>query len=548
MKNWFYEIMAEETLESRPFFLNPFKQVLILLLLGAVLFFPAYTGEWVWDDFSLIVLNKNVTDFSLNSLKSLLSHEYFYLPDYPACPGNVGYYRPLANVTYALLYQVFGNKPFLFHLYGLFLHLMITLLLVRIGFQITSSGFISFLSGVVFFIHPVHHQAVYYITGIVDLQAVLFGLFSFFLLQAYLAQPLKSKWKLGWSCILYGCSIYTKEIAFLLPMIPFIFHSVRYKNVRRKKWHILLLYLPVPLSLFWIRKYILHLDWLPDGVLFHFLTYYGTIIQAFFRNIFQTIFPFRLWYFKSYIPLISNVSAWLWVGLFCGFFLLFIRLRKNQVLTYAGIWFGLFYLPVSNFLPLAPCVAEKQIYSPEHLLYLPSFGVYLLLIYAVVKGSQGNMLKQILPRLLLIYLAWTAIQSFKTASLWHDSERLHLYQIQQTPLRLDPYQGLGYYYMIRGEYEKAQCYLNQGLSLPFEEKDKYFKTLTNMAQTQLVLGEVEKARQNLETVLSFWPENYFALYLLGNIYLMRHQEEQAVHCFNEIKKIKPDFMSRQKNK
>ena len=90
---------------------------------------PALFGEFVYDDMTQVLQNRWIRD--LGNLGPIFSGSVW---SFQAASGVSNYYRPAMHVLYALEYQLFGLRPWGFHLVNLLLHAAVSvlvLLLVR---------------------------------------------------------------------------------------------------------------------------------------------------------------------------------------------------------------------------------------------------------------------------------------------------------------------------------------------------------------------------------------------------------------------------------
>ena len=133
---------------------------LLLLLLTGACYLNALAAGFVWDDLSQVRDNPY--------LRSLRWVPEIFTRDLWITSGSAefsGYYRPLQNLSYALDYALWGNRPFGFHLTNLLLHLAVCLLLYGL---VRRQGFgppAAFVFAAVFAVHPLHVEEATFIGG-----------------------------------------------------------------------------------------------------------------------------------------------------------------------------------------------------------------------------------------------------------------------------------------------------------------------------------------------------------------------------------------------
>lgn len=253
--------------------------VLLLVLLGAVLYFGVLNAPFILDDYSSIVENESVRSV-------------------PQSLNNISSNRYLTSLSFAFNYAIGGLKPFGYHLINNFIHVSNALLvyyLVILTFRAPcfsnqqssdssihpeilgtsrftdSPSFIAFSSAFIFISHPIQTQAVTYIAQRATSMATMFYLLSLVMYIKFrllnttpLNPPLsRGEFKRGYraSWIMYLCSIIsaifamkTKEIAFTLPIIITFFefsffNSSPSTGPRKSNFKRVLYLLPILLTL-----------------------------------------------------------------------------------------------------------------------------------------------------------------------------------------------------------------------------------------------------------------------------------------------------------
>jgi tetratricopeptide (TPR) repeat protein len=171
-----------------------------------LLFAVTVTGPFLYDDAYYVV--DHVAIRELGNVPGL------WLSRFPA-QLDVGIYRPLTATSYAIDHAIAGLSPFVFHLHNVLLHaatsLLVALLLLRLGM----SAVVSALGGLLFAAHPVHTEAVAWVTGRSELLAALFCLLAT-LAWIRFRRSERARWLLL-AAATYGLALAAKEIAVSLP-------------------------------------------------------------------------------------------------------------------------------------------------------------------------------------------------------------------------------------------------------------------------------------------------------------------------------------------
>jgi tetratricopeptide (TPR) repeat protein len=136
--------------------------------------------------------------------------------------GSAGkYYRPMLTLSYLVDQRISGTASFGFRLTNVILHAANVVLLFVIARLLCASApageTISFLSAVLFAIHPVAVESVSWISGRTDLLAVLWSLASLF---CYLSGRKTQKWQLFLGSLLFAfAAALSKENGLIVPVI-----------------------------------------------------------------------------------------------------------------------------------------------------------------------------------------------------------------------------------------------------------------------------------------------------------------------------------------
>lgn len=151
--------------ELRNFLFSPVFTLLVLVGLSFVFFRRSLSCYFVGDDF--IWLRGGAE----GSFPQILS--YF-------TRANGYFYRPIGKVFFFFSYAFFWLKPIWYHLQSLSFHLLSALLVYCLARFFSQDKFVAFLSALFFLFHPIHSEAVFWISGIMILLAGFFNLLALF--------------------------------------------------------------------------------------------------------------------------------------------------------------------------------------------------------------------------------------------------------------------------------------------------------------------------------------------------------------------------------
>lgn len=194
---------------------SPRHRSIHLALLAAALAMLSYASvfdaPFVWDDRVFIVKNPAVTHgVSLSRYftdREIMSTE----PEY-----NRNAYRPLRTLIYRILYSAFGADPFPFHVFQALLHALVSalalFLLLRLGIPRPAA----FAAACLFAVHPIHTEAVSWISSTSE---PMFSLFVLLALLALAPDRPPTAARLVAALVAALAALLTKEMAITLPVL-----------------------------------------------------------------------------------------------------------------------------------------------------------------------------------------------------------------------------------------------------------------------------------------------------------------------------------------
>ena len=155
---------------------TPLNLSLVLIVVCILVYLNSIPNGFVWDDRINITENPTISDLSY--VPKIFMQSY-------GISEKSTYYRPLFPTTYYLEYPIWKNHAWGYRLTNIILHILVTLLIFRIGLVILPNKFSAFLGGLIYAIHPVHVECVTWVSGRVDLLCGLGFFLSFYLYLKY---------------------------------------------------------------------------------------------------------------------------------------------------------------------------------------------------------------------------------------------------------------------------------------------------------------------------------------------------------------------------
>ena len=211
---------------------HTFSLYALLFLLSAVVYFSVSGHGFMtaWDDQWMIFNKYTFGGLSVQNLSALFSETY------------QGQYSPINQLSYTVLYAVFGANPQAFHLASLLWHLVNvclvfafvkTLLNLRESENTGQVSGTAFLTALLFALHPINTEAVAWISASKVPLYAMFGLSALLCYMHYLKSG--SKFSFSGSIVFFLLSFGCKEQAFVLPLAVLLIDWFSGRDFRDKK-------------------------------------------------------------------------------------------------------------------------------------------------------------------------------------------------------------------------------------------------------------------------------------------------------------------------
>lgn len=445
----------------------------LLWLLTAAVFWEGLDGQFVWDDFWLIVNNATLRDPS--RLGELLTSGFWDISSSKADVSETytHVYRPVVTLALFVQQQMFGLDAHGFHVVSLVLHLavvaMVFGLLRRFG-PSSPGGWLGALAGAALFaLHPTRAESVAWISGSTELWM---GLLVFAGYTVWVARP---TWTIA-AAMFFGLAIFAKETAIVIPAVLLVDMFARQGAVDWKRWgaatatffaFVLTRIVAMPLPPRTGNEF----DGLPRRV----LATAGHYIEA-------TVWPWQPLLARGFrqtdcsgalvapflVLLVGGVAV-VAVLLLC----LNWRALRGKAWALGIAWFVLFLAPVLNIVDM-----HALGLAGDRFLYVPLFGVAVVLTQGVARAldSHRSWLIPVCVGLATLLVA-CGISTRRHVAHFHDSVTLWHHEAEANPANpyalervagqegaANPGRALAHY---KTGYERAVEHCNPALAARF---------------------------------------------------------------------------------
>lgn len=504
----------------------------VLALYGAVLSAP-----FLWDDESLIVQNELIRTpqtipqlFSVATWREEISETF---------------YRPMQMVQYAFLYQINQLDPFIFRLANVLVHGANACLLYLLLFCLLKKTGVAFVGSLIFAVHPLHTEAISYISGTADLLLLFFALLmSLVYVRTVLAERMIGV-GIAAICVCYVCALLSKESALILPVVMAAWGGIY--GTQQNRGAILrcvALLCAITLGYWFVRYY--------DAPVAQFNIYAFSLIERvglavilFARYAWYLVFPVHLHMEHLVMP---PQTAWdfrflsgiVFVALF-----VYGALRVSRISRHAQagiVWYVIFLLPVLNFIPINATFSE-------HWLYIPFVGVSILFALGYDRLQQvgkKRVVSCVVISAVLLLMTRSVLRNYE----WADPVRFYEQTLRYRPFNTRILYNLGNVYLKKADADAAidryskildivrtKKLLTAGQGSDFLLKKMLAKTHNNLGNAYVLKDDIEKAQYHYTQSLVYDRRRLSTLQNMAQLYTRVGNVEKAQAVYDYIRSI-----------
>ncbi len=505
-------------MEKKRFFIG--VSVVLIVVSGFVVYFNSLNNGFIWDDYDLVRDNVYVKRWS--SLPLVFS------TDVAAGGGRqYNFYRPLQMLTYFSDYSLWKLNSVGYHLTNVVLHVLAALTLFWLVVLLFGNPFLSLVTALLFVVHPVHTEAVAYVSGRADSLAAIFLLLSL----VFYHHNFRSDKPIFFvaACLSYVLALLSRENVLILPALLLLYHYFIREKPKAGRF---LLFLFLALLYAALRSTILR-ALLPQQAMSPgtwwqrlpgFFVAFGEYVRIlpapvnlhpeYGRELFAFADPRAL----AGAVLLAVVLV-----------LLFLTRNRIRLAFFALGWFILNLLPVANFYPI-------NAYLAEHWLYLPSMGFFLLAAW----GIDGIYRRRRAPALILtVVLAVSyAFLAMKQADLWKDGAAFYERALRYAPKSVRTMTDLGIARLKQGQTGAAVEVLEQATRLD----PGYADAFNSLGNAYKIAGRYPEAEEAYKRAFTIKPDYAGAYNNLGMLYDKLIKKEEAIACYLKAIEANPGFV------
>jgi tetratricopeptide (TPR) repeat protein len=518
--------------------------IVLLALVSLAVYFNSLFNGFVYDDFVVIVENEHIKHLVKN-LPAFFNASYFKI-----AAGEASY-RPIATLSYYLLYSIAELNPFYYHLSSLILHILNTILVYLLINSILRNNLSALIAGLLFTCHPALTEAVDCISYNEDLLAAVFFLLALLFYLKLKIINIKSGLKnYGLSLLFFLLGLLSKEMAITLPAIIVLYDltfretdppprllKFTLNTIKNRAW-LYSGYIAVGLFYLFLRFFILYNP--RDAI----KPFHGSILERIiylpdhlFDFIKLAVFPIHLNadYVFSYPSGFFDLSNFIGFSIVIGLAGISFFIYKHSREIFFGIWWFLITLfPVYNLIEIFNPLAERY-------LYIPIIGFCLVAPVALNAVANRVFRKTKTTKTATLTVAIFILCFYATVSItrnrdWKDGLTLWSKTVQSSPGSFVAHGSLGRAYQDQGRVDEAIREYEKAIEIYADD----YKAHYNLGVVYDQQGAFEKAVHHYKKTIEIYPQYFNAHFNLGNIYHRQGLLDAAIGHYKKVIELHPE--------
>lgn len=502
----------------------------IILLITAVSYYPALkNGMLEWDDNAYIINNPKIHHISLKSLSKI------------ATSFDIGNYQPVTLLSYAIEYHFGGGNPRLYHATNIALHFANCALLFWLILLISGSSIASFITALLFGIHPMHVESVAWIAERKDV------LFTFFYFSAFISYIYRIKTDRPGYCwlsfLFFIFSLLSKSMAVTLPLVLILYDYCYAKKPVLKSFKNKIPFLVAAAGIAVVNQYAQHKEFFGPGTIIFDHKLYDRIFFPAYVLIFQlikTFIPYKLSAVYPYMHVIDGqlrANFYLYAILAAVLVTVAWRRRHTADDDFFGLsFFTLTLLPVLQIVPLPGVAITADRYN-----YIPSIGLFYIAGQTIARFyAEKSVNHKILRALFLFFLVsimgLLSLLTWQRCKVWKDGATLYNDVLSMYPETEVMLNNLGLEYNKSGDHDKAIFYYNAAIRI----NPKYALAYHNRGAAYGGKQEWDNEIRDSEHALRLNPLYPYTYHNLGRAYLGKQNYKKAIEYYSKLIELAPD--------
>ena len=504
--------------------------LLALLVLVAVVYFPATRAGFVWDDSIMRGLKAVSTWGGIWELWFDPASAYMQGGEW-----REGHYWPLLYTTFWIEHKLWGFSPAGYHIVNILIHFANTVLIWRLLARLAVPG--AWFAAAVFAVHPLHTESVAWIIARKDMLATLFCLAA---LSVWLRFVEFRSWRrYAGSLLLFAAAMLCKSVAVVFPATLLILQWWREGSITRG--HLL-----QTAPFFLVRIAIAVADMLfyqnvqPTSLGYSAAERVLIAAHALWFYMAKLLWPMELaiiyphWNVNAADPL-----GWLYViaAIAVAAALWLLRRRIGRGPLACALFFAIMLLPVLGFIDYG---YMRYSFVADRYQYLGGIGVIVLFATAAAHGSgrlRGSLRKATRGAAFALLILLGAA-TWNQAGVYKDEVTLFRHIASLNPQARTAHLNLAYALLYsEGASEEALAAAREAV----RKRPLFYNSHNVLGAVLSSRGRYEEAEEHLRRAVELNPRYAPAFLNLGESLRKRGRYKEALEAYFAAVRIDPDY-------
>lgn len=506
--------------------------ILVVFLASILVFANTLAMGFVYDDFTII--------FELPLIRDIKNLPLIFTTDVWLDAGRqTPYYRPLGYASFAIDYSIWKDTALGYHLTNTLLHGCVSVLVLQVAHKLSDSRLTAFWAAMFFALHPVHSDAVAWISGRGEILSCGFMLAAFIL---YLRSRETTNIKVIQyvAATFYLFSLMCKETAVTLPLLVLLYEIAVCRNYNLKSLLIRITPFAVAIAIYLTLRFAFIDIFVWNSTPFVWRLWTSiTLVVAYIKSL---VFPFDLKVFYDIPIQKSPYSSVVFLSLAILTVITVILgyiFRRNRLLFFSFVWCGVVLLPVCGIVTLLnpALIADRYLYIPSVGLSF-AFGIIINRSRPLMINFRQYKIIQVCGFITLLMLALLTVIHNNN---WRDQQTFIRSLIADAPNNEFAHYNRGQIAQDTGHFDEAIKEFSKAITI----HPKFAEAHYSLGVIAFQQGRLHDAEKAFLKTLEYEPKDIKAINNLGSLYGSTGRLSEAIKTFERgLAAIPGDIMIR----
>ena len=487
-----------------------------------VFYFPALSGEFIWDD---VFFHGERAIHSWSGLWSI-----WFAPSEMA---KEGHYWPITYTTFWLEHKLFGLNPVGHHIVNCLLYFTSVVLIWRLLLKLEVPG--AWAISMIFTVHPLHVESVAWLIERKGLLSALFYLGAVHVWLRFRESPSLKTYALALG--LYALGLLSKSTVVTLPAALLVLLWWKQERISAQDIMRVLPFFIVGFTIT-LGDYLFYVTREELDLAYSFLERVLIAAQAVWFYVGKLLWPANLMVIYPHFDVsVGNLVAWLFVAATVGVLILLWgcrhRIGKGPL---AGVAF--FVITLSPILSLVDYGYMQFSFVADRYQYLAGLGLMAVLVGGAIHAIQPYItsFRCTFMGTFAVLVIGLGILTWQQATIYQDGITFFRHIIAHNPTARDAYLNLAYALSRAGRIEESYEASLKAIELQPNKSMAH----ANFAATLIQIKRYGEAEESLKRALELDPKNAAAWQNYGSLHSKRQHYEKAYEANLKAVELQPN--------